>query len=297
MYSADNFSTHRSKPPRLLDESGQSSPVAAQTSDVAGTRGGHSSLDFRGPGNTIGAVSAKKALQRTAGGTRGVGPRPIAAAGVRRDPASADDFRASTPISAECERLLAFVRKKCPGLLPTAPLPAGTVAPPINIKADQAVRLFPAAAAIAAGIDPFSTEPALALVKWQEGDRELVIYPSKVSARFANGVIAVTIAVSTDQTGDAAVFVSFVVGSPKQPAGLVATTSARPIGPAVIVDSWSKPLIAFAWHVVLEVVANLAGAAGRDVDGSRLVPIALAASPNGLSIVPMARHTFDRRRG
>jgi len=145
--------------------------------------------------------------------------------------------------------------------------------------------------------DPFSTEPALALVKWQEGDRELVIYPSKVSARFANGVIAVTIAVSTDQTGDAAVFVSFVVGSPKQPAGLVATTSARPIGPAVIVDSWSKPLIAFAWHVVLEVVANLAGAAGRDVDGSRLVPIALAASPNGLSIVPMARHTFDRRRG
>ena len=217
--------------------------------------------------------------------------------GVQGDPASADDCRDNTLISAECERLLAFVRKQCPGLLSAAPLPAGTVAPAIDINADQAIRLFPAAAAIAAGIDPFSTAPALAVVKWQEGDRELLIYPSKVTARFADGVIAVTIPVSTDQTGDAAVFVSFVVGSPKQPAGLVATTSARPIGPAVIVDAWSKPLIAFAWHVVLEVAANLAGAAGRDVDGSRLVPIALAASPNGLSIVPMARHTFDRTRG
>ena len=254
-------------------------------------------LDFRSSGNKIGAVSARKTLQRTAGGAQKVGPRRKARDDVRRDPTSIDDFGVNTLIAAECERLLAFVRKECPGLLPAAPLPAGTVAPAIDINADQAVRLFPAAAAIAAGIDPLSTAPAPALVKWQEGDRELVIYPSKVSARFANGVIAVMIAVSTDQTGDAAVFVSFVVGSPKQPAGLVATTSARPNGPAVIVDSWSKPLIAFAWHVVLEVATNLAAAAGRDVDGSRLVPIALAASPNALSIVPMARHTFDRRRG
>jgi hypothetical protein len=209
----------------------------------------------------------------------------------------APECRANTPISAECKRLLAIVRKQCPGLLPAAPLPAGTVAPAIDINADQAIRLFPAAAANAAGVDPFSTARAPASVKWQEGDRELLIDPSKVTARFANGVIAVTIPVSTDQTGDAAVFVSFVVGTPKQPSGLIATTGARPSGPAVIVDAWSKPLIAFAWHVVLEVAANLAGAAGRDVDGSRLVPIALAASPNGLSIVPMARHTFDRRRG
>ena len=77
-----------------------------------------------------------------------------------------------TPISAECELLLAFVRELCPGLLPVAPIPAGTVAPAIDINTDQAVRLFPAAAAIAAGIDPFSTGPALALVKWQEGDRD-----------------------------------------------------------------------------------------------------------------------------
>jgi hypothetical protein len=47
---------------------------------------------------------------------------------------------------------------------------------------------------------------------------------------------------------------------------------------------------------VLEVVSGIAGEAGRDIDGSRLVPIGLAASVDGLFIVPMARHTFDRAR-
>jgi hypothetical protein len=206
-------------------------------------------------------------------------------------------MRADTPISAECARLLEQIRKVCPDVLPAAPLPSGTVAPAININADQAIKLFPAAASNAAGIDPFSPAASSPGVKWQEGDRELLIFPAKVTARFATGVIAVSIPVSTDQTGDAVVYVSFVVGNPKEPAGLIATTNARPSGPAVIVDAWSNSLVAFAWNVVLEVVANIAGAAGRDADGSRLVPIALAASPAGLSIVPMARHTFDRVRG
>jgi hypothetical protein len=203
---------------------------------------------------------------------------------------------ADTPITAECSRLLEQIRKRCPGVLPAAPLPAGTVAAAININADQAIRLFPAAASNAAGIDPFSTAAPPPAVKWVEGDRELLIYPAKVTARFAKGVIAVSIPVSSDQTGDAVVYVSFVVGLPEEPAGLIATTNSRPSGPAVVVDAWSNALVAFAWHVVLEVVANIAGAAGRDVDGARLVPVALAASPAGLSIVPMARHTFDRVR-
>jgi hypothetical protein len=204
---------------------------------------------------------------------------------------------ATRQVTAECARLLDLIRKQCPGVLPASPLPAGTVAAAIDVTLDQALKLFPAGASSAAGIDPFSTAAAPPSVKWQEGDRELLIYPAKVTANFANGVIAVSIPVSCDQTGDTVVSVSFVVGSTQQPAGLIATTSARPTGPAVIVDAWNVPLIAFAWHVVLEVVTNIAGAAGRDVDGSQLVPIALSASPTGFSIVPMARHPFDRARG
>ena len=204
---------------------------------------------------------------------------------------------ADTQVSAECARLLDLIRTQCPGVLPAAPLPAGTVAAAIDVNVDQVTKLFAVAASNAAGIDPFSTAPAPPAVKWQEDDHELLIYPAKVRASFANGVIAVSIPVSCDQTGDTVVYVSFVVGNAQQPAGLIATTNIRPTGPAVIIDAWSNPLVAFAWHVVLEVVTNIAGAAGRDVDGSHLVPIALSASPAGLSIVPMARHPFDRARG
>lgn len=205
---------------------------------------------------------------------------------------------ADTAISAECARLIELIRKQCPGQLPVGPLPPGTVGAAIQVTSDQLGDLVRAAAIVAAGIDPLSAVPtAMPVVKWQEGDRELLIYPAGVTCRLATGVIAVTIPVSCDQTGDVAVYVSFVVGNPQAPAGLIATTHARPSGPAVVVDAWSHSLVAFAWHIVLEVVANVAGAAGRDLDGSRLVPIALAVSTAGLSIVPMARHTFDRTRG
>jgi hypothetical protein len=199
------------------------------------------------------------------------------------------------PISAECKRLLDLVRQRCPGLLPPDPVPPGTVVGTVHVSPEDAAPLFPAAAAAAAGFDPLAAEPPGPVV-WREGDRELLIDTVKVVGRFAPGVIAVSIPVDCDQTRPAFVHVSFVVGKPEEPAGLVAATEARPRGPAVVVDAWGENLVAFAWHVVLEVVTNVAGEAGRDLDGSRLVPIGIAANPDGLFVVPMARHTFDRTR-
>jgi hypothetical protein len=164
----------------------------------------------------------------------------------------------------------------------------------VRLKTAEAVALFPAAAEAAAGIDAASGRRRTVL--WREGERELLVSPAGVTARLGLGVIAVSIPVASDQTGPALVHVTFTVGDPKRPAGLIGATPTRPSGPDLIVDAWGDNLIAFAWHVVLEVAANVAGEAGRDVDGSRLVPIALAASPDGLEVVPMARHTFDRTR-
>jgi hypothetical protein len=198
-------------------------------------------------------------------------------------------------LSKECRRLLSQLRQRCPDALPAEPVTAGSVVPAIHITPNQALKLFPPAAAIAAGFDRFA-KPSRQPVKWREGDRELLVFPADVSVRTGDGVIAVSVPVFTDQTDKAVVHVSFVVGDPKRPAGLVATTDAAPAGPATIVDAWGEALVAFAWHVVIEVATTIAGEAGRDVDGSRLVPIAIAASPDGLFVVPMARHEFDRAR-
>jgi hypothetical protein len=200
-----------------------------------------------------------------------------------------------SPLTAERKRLLDIVRRTCPDLLPADPVGAGTVVATIPVNTDQAQRLFVPAAAAAAGIDPIKGDPKT-LVKWREGDRELVIVPAAVRVQFATGVIAVSIPCFCDQTQAALVHVSFAVGDPKQPAGLIAATDVRPRGPAIIVDAWGDALVAYAWHIVLEVVAGVAGEAGRDVDGSRLVPIGLGASGEGMFVVPMARHTFDRER-
>lgn len=197
-----------------------------------------------------------------------------------------------TPISAECKKLLETVRQRCPGMLPPAPVGPGTVVAAVTLKADEAAALFPAAAALAAGSDTRD-----APVLWREGDRELLVWPTRVTARFALGVIAVTIPVACDQVGEADVHVSFVVGDPNRPAGMLAATDGRPRGPAILVDAWGENLVAFAWHVVVEVATNVAGEAGRDLDGSRLVPIGLSVTPDLVAVVPMARHPFDRARG
>ena len=198
-------------------------------------------------------------------------------------------------ISDACRKLLERVRRECPGLLPPDPVKAGTVVGTVQLKVREAAALFPAAASAVAGINSLGNRPAESIV-WKQGDRALMIFPSRVTAKFGLGVIAVAIPVFCDQTGETAVYVTLVVGDPKRPAGLVAATETRPRGPDIIIDAWGDNLVAFAWHTVLEVSGNIAGEAGRDIDGSPLVPIGIAASPDGLAIVPMARHTFDRKR-
>ncbi len=199
-------------------------------------------------------------------------------------------------ITAECRRVLEFVRVRCPELLPAKPVKAGTVVGVVQLHVDEAARLFAPAAALAAGVDRPGAD-ATAPVVWREGDRELLVRPAGVTAKFASGVVVVAVPVFCDQVGEAQVFVTFVVGDPGRPAGLLAATESRPRGPAEVVDAWGDSLVAFAWHVLLEVASNIAGEAGRDLDGSRLVPIALAADGSGLHVTPMARHSFDRSRG
>jgi hypothetical protein len=197
-------------------------------------------------------------------------------------------------IAAECKRLLAVVRKRCPNLLPPDPVAAGTVVGAVHLSAEETAPLFASAGAVATAVEEIESE---APVLWREGERELLVRQADVSARFALGVVAVSIPVFCDQVGEAVVHVTFVIGDPSRPAGLLAGTEDRPRGPAAVVDAWGDSLVAFAWQVLIEVVANVAGEAGRDVDGSPLMPIGIGASAEGLFVVPMARHAFDAARG
>jgi hypothetical protein len=186
------------------------------------------------------------------------------------------------------------LRRHCPEYLPPPPLPPGKPGEPVTVERQVVERLVFVAALGAAGIDGPDGEPTAPGVVWVDGDRELFVLVTKVQVALSPGAIAVSVPVMCDQIGDAEIHVTFAVGSPDRPLGLVAATEERPRGPREVVDVWGEALIAFAWQILLDVTAGIAAHAGEDTDGAFLLPAALASTGDGLTVLPQARHSFDR---
>lgn len=172
----------------------------------------------------------------------------------------------------------------------TRTMAEGEVFEPVFIEAGRSVELLRVASRRAAG---FFRPSKRTEVVWVEGENELAVGIAGVDVKLGDGLIRVLIPVRCDQTGAASVEVLFATGSAKSPAGLYAATARRPSGPEVVVAPWGDALVAFAWHVVLELVTGIAAATGKDARGNLLVPVELAVSARGIQILPMARHRFS----
>jgi hypothetical protein len=169
------------------------------------------------------------------------------------------------------------------------PLIAGAVTSRLRVGSDDVSGLAVEAAKRAAG---FFRPTRRAEVVWVDGESELAVGLAGVRVETGDGAVVVTLPVRCDQTGETEVHVTFAVGQPGQPAGLYAATQRRPRGPAVVVDTWAEAIVAFAWQILLGLTTGLAGAAGKDARGNRLVPAEVEATKDGMTIVPMARHRF-----
>jgi hypothetical protein len=190
--------------------------------------------------------------------------------------------------------MLEIIRRNCPGLVPPDPLDPGGLAPEVPVGRRTVQELVTTAALFAVGLLGDDGRPRGEAVVWAEHDRELLVLVAKVQVRLAPGVVAVAIPVRCEEIGDAEVHVTFAVGSPDRPAGLLVATEERPRGPQVVVNLWGEALVAFAWKVLLDVAAHVAFAAGDDKDGQRLVPAAISAGKDGITVLPQARHGFNR---
>jgi hypothetical protein len=157
------------------------------------------------------------------------------------------------------------------------------------ISPESARQLVPAAARQAAGY-VWPTEDTETL--WVQGGNELAVSLNRIGLEVSEGLVTLVLQVRSDQTGTVAVKVPFVCGSAKQPAGLYTATPRQPNAPPVIMQLWSEPLVAFAWHCLLNLVSGAASATGKDLRGNVLVPVNLAASAMGLEVQTMARHHF-----
>lgn len=198
----------------------------------------------------------------------------------------------------ESRRIVADLRVIDPQRFRIEPLPAGRALDPIVLNPKQAEDLLVGAAFDLAGVE--STN-GVGFALWRSGGSELLLAlrindAVRLRVRLADGLIAFSLPVACAETQPnfSQVHVSFGVGSAKRPAGLLATAEQRPRGQPAVVDLWGERMTAFCWNALLALATSLAAESGRDEDGAPLLPGALSASANGLTVQPMARHEFDR---
>ncbi len=170
----------------------------------------------------------------------------------------------------------------------------GEVTEPIRLDPESAARLVVTAAKMAAG---FFRPTRRSVVVFVEGDSELAVEIGAVRIAMADGRVDLQLPVRCDQTGSSLVLVTFAVGMRGQPAGVYASTLRRPIGPALVIDTWGDALVAFAWRILLTLTSQLAGAVGKDARGNVLVPADLSATREGLTVLPMGRFRFSGASG
>jgi hypothetical protein len=206
------------------------------------------------------------------------------------------------PLERACFRLLAWLCRRSPCLLPEEPLAPGTATAPIRVPRRRFASLVNAAAAEAALTSAGARVPSDPTrlprsVLWEEGADALLVEVGRVDVQLGDGVVSVLIPVRCDQLAEGAetVAVDFVVGTPERPTGLLAAAM-DPRGPRAVVGRWGEALTALAWQAVLESAGGVAGAAGMDHDGAPLVPVALTAGRTGVAVVAQARHAIDRVR-
>ncbi|MEO6712131.1 MAG: hypothetical protein ABIM89_01735 [Mycobacteriales bacterium] len=189
-------------------------------------------------------------------------------------------------------RIRTAVEKQLSGVLPGRLIQPGQVVEPRRVGPDDLVRLLRAAAVTAGGLDPARTPDPPPPLLWVEGANRLLVRIADLGVVLDDGLIELAIPVFCDEIGESQVTVGFVTESPERPTGGLCVTEDRPRGPAVVVDTWHEPIIALAWHTLLIATGALSGVAGADVSGQSLVTSTVSVARDGLTVAPMARHSF-----
>jgi len=192
--------------------------------------------------------------------------------------------RAPLSIFSILDEALNFLRTIQPGLRAAAPLPAGTVGPELPFTAPVFGRMILASA----------MQGNQGSIIWTKDDSELEVTTGKITVNLGDGLILFNIPVTCDQASGATVQVPFAVGGTNSPAGLLMATEDQPRGPDAVVIVWSDALHAYAFKLLMTVVTQAAAAAGTDADGAPMIPIAITANSDQVTVLTMARHTFDR---
>jgi hypothetical protein len=166
-------------------------------------------------------------------------------------------------------------------------LPPSETAEPIEVRNDDLQELLLTAVGV-------TDKRRRNQVVWELAGSELLVHLQATRVQVAAGLVIVGMTVETNETGHVEVTIPFAVGRRRQLAGMLVTTESKPRGPTIIIDRWGDALISAAWQALLDVIGTLAARAGVDQLGNPLLPGAVVAEDNRLTIIAQAAHKFER---
>jgi hypothetical protein len=118
---------------------------------------------------------------------------------------------------------------------------------------------------------------APAEVVWVDGGSEVLVHLDSLQTRMLDGTLLVSLDLETDETGRSPVVVSFALGSPGDPAGLIAVTDEVPDGDPLITARWGRAVQTAVWSSLLALVSDHA-------DERRAAPRGIAVSAGRLDL-------------
>jgi hypothetical protein len=130
---------------------------------------------------------------------------------------------------------------------------------------------------------------------WQGLGGEIVLDVGRVRVAVRDGLVLVGLPVRCDQVRDGTeLVVPVAVGTPAEPAGLVATVETVARGQSdLVVAVWGETAVAAVWLAFLDVCCQVAARAGQDTCCRPMLPGAVWAVPGVLGVVPQAQHAID----
>ncbi len=175
----------------------------------------------------------------------------------------------------------------------TKPVPVGTATDRVvRVPQGDAQRILRAVVRLVADL-PRDSSPE---VVWALGASELLVHIASATLTCTSGLVRIGLDVECDQTGGpVTVSVPFAVGTEAAPSGLVMQTYDRLDADAVLADTWTDAITAFAWESLLELARRICADLGRDTRDRPLVPGSIGAAPQVLLVHPMARHDLGLR--
>ncbi|HSS49413.1 MAG TPA: hypothetical protein VLX28_10735 [Thermoanaerobaculia bacterium] len=126
--------------------------------------------------------------------------------------------------------------------------------------------------------------PASAVVAWQDGDAEVLVYVGSLALRLTQGWLVVSVDLESKETGRGTLRVPFFLGRAERGAGLHASCGQDPGNHPALAGRWGGVLQTAIWNGVLDVLEGAFAFAQKRAPGLDLTLLSFSAGEGTVTL-------------